>query len=85
MVETGLFSSKSGYNLGDLCMSENTSFLEMLTARNRTIMESVVRQGGDKLKIVSYGKARQFKTEGDMYEYITGCRSIVLDEAEDAG
>ena len=30
----------------------------------------------------TYGEAKTFKTEGDMYEYLTGHRSKPLDDAE---
>ena len=30
----------------------------------------------------TYGTAKTFKTEGDMYEWLTGHRSIPIDEAD---
>ncbi len=36
----------------------------------------------DKYTYKTYGTAKTFKTEGDMYESLTGRRSKVLDEAD---
>lgn len=35
-------------------------------------------------KVTTYGQAKSFKTEGDMYEYITGHRSKPIDDSEKA-
>ena len=45
-------------------------------------MQSRLRKLLPDAKIVSYGKAMSFKSEGDMYEYVTGHRSAVIDEYE---
>ena len=46
------------------------------------LLRSISLLSGGPTKTVTYGKARIFKTEGDVYEAITGRRSKVIDEAD---
>lgn len=52
--------------------------------RRQKALEFSMRQidDGKNYKIIKYGKAMIFDTEGDMHEYLTGHRSAVLDAAD---
>lgn len=54
---------------------------ELCALANKCLLECI-RGDQREFTLVSYGEGREFDSEGDMYEYLIGHRSAIIDARE---